>query len=374
MKRIVILCDGTWSDANTDPVTNVRRLAQMIPARASDGTEQLVQLQEGVGSRWFERLQGGAFGSGISQKIQAAYQILCENYLPGDEIYFFGYSRGAYTVRSLAGLINAVGLLASNQIRAIDDAYKIYRIQNSTERAEQSIKFQQRYATQRPPIALLGCWDTVGSLGIPDLLPNLPIDYWINQPFRFHDTQLSNLIRNAIHAVALDEQQKVLELTPMEVPAENTTRLVQRWFPGDHGQIAKRVKQSDPKIVDPNQRERAETGLADLTLVWMIEQVRKLGLSLEFNDAAIQQLSPDFLAPPIVDLFDDRMKEPWKLNFITLPGLKTRELKVTPNAENRAALFHSSVSGRWCNSASRYRSRCLVEQQWETVFDAACSK
>jgi hypothetical protein len=197
----------------------------------------------------------------------------------------------------------------------------------------------------------------LGYLGIPDLIPNLPIDYWINQPFRFHDTKLSASIRHAIHVAAVDEQQKVLQLTPMELPVDSTTRLVQRWFPGDHGLVAKL----------PN---GGGNGLADLTLGWMIEQVGEFELGLEFDRAAVAQLRPDALDQTIVDLFAERQREPWRLNFLTLPGLKTREVVGPPSRENQVKQFHPAVQVRWREAGRSYRPRCLIEQGWEAVFDA----
>ena len=106
MKRLIVCCDGTWQKLANSCPTNVVKIAQAIKPVASDGTPQIVFYDEGIGTGdEINRITGGAFGWGIDQNIQDAYRFLCLNYEAGDEIYLFGFSRGAYTVRSLAGLL-----------------------------------------------------------------------------------------------------------------------------------------------------------------------------------------------------------------------------------------------------------------------------
>ncbi len=140
-KRLIVCCDGTWQKLTSVYPTNVVKIAQAIKPSSNDGTAQIVFYDEGVGSgneaeKLFakgDRILGGAFGIGIDNNIEDAYRFLCLNYEPGDEIYLFGFSRGAYTVRSLAGLIRCSGgLLLRKDIREAPTAYEIYRDRSLT--------------------------------------------------------------------------------------------------------------------------------------------------------------------------------------------------------------------------------------------------
>lgn len=269
MKRLIVCCDGTWQKLTSYP-TNVVKIAQAIKPIASDGTPQILYYDEGVGTEnEADRLFGGAFGKGLDEIIQDAYRFLCLNYVERDEIYLFGFSRGAYTVRSLAGLIYNSGLLARYHIREAPAAYELYCSRGSKPSDRDAVEFREKYG-YRVPITLLGCWDTVGSLGIPDLTPFLRFDQKINQKYRFHDTQLNRTIKNALHAVAIDEQRKVFDVTPMEKSphAENQV-LRQVWFPGDHGCVGGGTQ--------------VHCRLSDAALKWMIESIGKLELGLEFD-------------------------------------------------------------------------------------------
>ncbi|MBE9033075.1 DUF2235 domain-containing protein [filamentous cyanobacterium LEGE 11480] len=353
-KRLIICCDGTWNKFDEQTPSNLRRLTQLIKPSASDGTVQSIRYQEGIGTRWYDKLPGGAFGAGIDQKIQDVYQFLCLNYEPGDEIYLFGYSRGAYTVRSLGGLIDCIGLLTPNNTGKIAAAYKIYRIPQADQRQAAAADFQATHQTHaRVPIALLGCWDTVGALGIPDLIPNLPIDYWVNKPYRFHDTNLSPLIQHALHATALDEQHKVFALTPMQVPAGSPTQLRQMWFPGDHARVGLSFSR----------------GLADLTLDWLIRSIDDFDLGLEFDRSKVNALRPNALDATIPDLYAQRKR--LSISFLTLPGLQVREIAAAPNPANRLQAFHPGVTERWCQDPN-YRPKSLLDQGWRSMFNDAC--
>lgn len=352
-KRLIVCCDGTWNQLNDRVPTNLRRLSRLIPSSSSDGTAQLVHYQDGIGTQWYDKLPGGAFGAGIDGKIQEVYRFLCDRYVADDEIYLFGYSRGAYTVRSLGGLIDCVGLLPADQADQVEAAYSIYRIQNYDKRQATAAEFRSTYQSQRVPITLLGCWDTVGALGIPDLIPNLPFDYWANKPYRFHNIKLSHLIQNALHVAALDEQQKVFPLTPMEVPEGSPTRLKQLWFPGNHAIVG----------------SAWGSGLADLTLAWMVQSVRDFGLGLEFDQAQLNKLQPNPLRPNIPDLYAERRQ--WRFPFLSILGLQVRDVHVVPSSDNLQYLFHPSVRDRWCQDGS-YRPKCLVDRGWASILDAVC--
>jgi hypothetical protein len=283
MKRLIVCCDGTWQDLSRSYPTNVVKLAQIIQPLASDGTAQIVYYQSGIGTEHgkAERIGGGVFGWGIDTNIQDAYRFLCLNYQPGDQVYLFGFSRGAYTVRSLAGLIYCSGLLQHSHIRKTPEAYRLYRNRNISPSHPDAIAFRHQYG-ENIPTTLLGCWDTVGELGVPNLIPF--VSNWINAKYQFHDTQLNRQIRHALHAVAIDEQRKVFNLTPMTTSKDATTTLKQVWFPGTHGCVGGGRQES--------------SGLADAALNWIIEGISELGLGLELvaHPEAITEggIKPDY--------------------------------------------------------------------------------
>ena len=220
MKRLIVCCDGTWQKLSNPCPTNVVKIATPIKTLAKDKTPQIVFYNEGIGTgNKVDKLLGGAFGKGIDQDIQDAYRFLSLNYKVGDEIYLYGFSRGAYIVRSLVGLIYCSGLPNRDNIRQAPEAYEIYRRRTkpgevSIPETTEAINFRQENG-DRVPITFLGCWDTVGSLGIPDQIFWLSVDKWINEKYKFHDTSLSPIIQNARHAVAIDEIRKVFDVTPM---------------------------------------------------------------------------------------------------------------------------------------------------------------
>ena len=108
-KRLALFFDGTWNKPENN--TNVWRLSLMLADKGPDGVPQVKFYDEGVGTHWFDRISGGAFGAGLSANVRRGYRWLMEHYNPGDEIYVFGFSRGAFTARSLSGVISRCGLL-----------------------------------------------------------------------------------------------------------------------------------------------------------------------------------------------------------------------------------------------------------------------
>src|ERR1700721_2281377 len=131
MKRIIVCCDGTWDadDTQTND-TNVALLARSVHgSQQTGGILQIVLYVRGVGTTRLKRetFIEGATGIGVDDNIRSAYQFISQNYIPGDEIYLFGFSRGAFTVRSLAGLITACGILFRETLEALPDAWTYYR-------------------------------------------------------------------------------------------------------------------------------------------------------------------------------------------------------------------------------------------------------
>lgn len=304
MKRIVICCDGTWARLDAGRPTNVVRLAKAVRPEADDGTAQIVFHLDGVGTgrgtgaiaRRIDRTLGGLMGHGLVETVAEAYRMLVFAYRPGDAIFLFGYSRGAYTARSLAGMIRNVGILARAHAERIAEAVALYR---STARADhpdgaRARAFRAECAPDvltsddeaawrrehRPErdwsgavplrLAYLGVWDTVGALGVPE---GWSVAARVNRRHRFHDTCLSSRVAAARHAVAVDERRRNFRPALWEnVDALNGTAsgpaapYQQRWFPGVHGAVG---------------GGGADTRLSHDALLWVIEGAEAQGLAFE---------------------------------------------------------------------------------------------
>jgi uncharacterized protein (DUF2235 family) len=287
VKRICVCCDGTWNapdktQAGVAVATNVVKVAEAIPESASEGTPQLVYYDAGIGTKgsWMRRAFDGATGTGMSANIREAYRYLIRHYAPGDELYFFGFSRGAFTVRSLAGLIRNSGLLRVDARDRVDAAYTLYRSRapEAHPRAHEAMQFRRTYAVEEvTPIHFIGVWDTVGALGNPVYLGRA-LDFF-GRRNQFHDTNLSSKVRHAYHAVAIDETRRHFAPTlwhqPAPVPGQ---RLEQVWFAGAHSNVGGGYP---------------ATGLSDLALAWMIGRARSAGL--EVNMPVIR---PDSMETP----------------------------------------------------------------------------
>ena len=205
-KRLVVCCDGTWNDADDgDDFTNVARLSwAILPADTRGGQDiaQIVYYQSGVGSGdAFNKALGGGAGIGLSRNVRDAYAFIANNYCAGDEIFLFGFSRGAYTARSIAGLIGYAGLLPKRDMDRFALLWEGYRLRGKAGQADVLPQFDKRHFPVR--VKCVGVWDTVGSLGIPG-----HIDQAFASFYEFFDTGLGAHVDNAFHALALDEARK----------------------------------------------------------------------------------------------------------------------------------------------------------------------
>ena len=190
MKRLVFCFDGTWNRIDAAHSTNVVMTAESVLPLASSNVSQLIYYHEGVGTGRWDRIRGGVFGTGLVQNLADAYRFLIFNHTPGDEIYVFGFSRGAYTARSFVGLIGCCGILLRKDAGKVKDAVERYRERDKSEAyAESMMRFRLDHSPQisiseredewrakqlpgsqpapRLLITYLGVWDTVGALGIP---------------------------------------------------------------------------------------------------------------------------------------------------------------------------------------------------------------
>ena len=335
MKRLIVCCDGTWQKLNSEYPTNVVKIAQAIRPLCDDKiTQQIIFYGKGIGTG--DRLDGifdGAFGWSIDQNILDAYRFLSFNYQQGDEIYLYGFSLGAYTVRSLAGLIRFSGLLERNKIRQAIKAYTMYHDDQIQIDNKQAIRFRRKNSISHVKIKLLGCWDTVGLLGVPNKIPLIPIDKWINKKYKRHNTYLSSIVEHALHAVAIDEIRKFFDVIRMEKSPENPRQsLKQMWFAGNHDCIGG--------------GEERNSGLSDIALSWMIEESQKLGIEFDLTKI-ITGIKPNPKIP-----FDNDPQGIFK-NM----GIHLR--RVDENQDN----LHPSVIERWSALGDYYRPENLAIHQ-----------
>ncbi|WP_030619903.1 DUF2235 domain-containing protein [Streptomyces fulvoviolaceus] len=273
-KRLVVCCDGTWNVANQRYRTNVAKVAEAVRPVSADGTEQRVSYLDGVGTKWSEKLRGGALGWGLSEKVRQAYQFLVKNYEPGDELYFFGFSRGAYTARSLAGLVRNSGILRPEHAGLLQEAWDLYRDRGKAPNDPPSVRFREAHSHEAK-IRFVGVWDTVGSLGIPVPGPRMlkPLAIWVNRRWAFHDTTLSTWVQGAFHALAIDEKRRAFEPTLWHQQPDAVRKgqeLKQVWFSGVHVDVGGGYK---------------DTALSDLGLLWMV--AKAVEYDLEFDTAAL---------------------------------------------------------------------------------------
>ena len=215
-RKLVVCCDGTWNEPyQVGAPSNVVKMVRAILPADAGGVPQLVYYHPGVGTgNIVDRFMGGTVGVGLGQNVQSAYDFLATNFMDGDKIYLFGFSRGAYTARSLAGLIGRVGgllnkldmdlfpfvwrLFRSKEHRDVLGSWSRARIQQASaaafsdkELGDSRGRLTEALLEIRPtPIFFIGVWDTVGALGVPFG----PLR-WIGQSqYNFHDTDLSTQI------------------------------------------------------------------------------------------------------------------------------------------------------------------------------------
>lgn len=257
-KRLALFFDGTWNKPEDN--TNVWRLRLMLARQGRDGLVQESFYDEGVGTHWYDEYSGGVFGRGLSANVRAGYRWLMEHYDHGDEIYLFGFSRGAFTARSLAGLIARCGLLKPDaqisfeqlfeRYQKGDDVLPIYTLKflKRTGR-KREFDFEERVLLEhawyhRNLIKMVGVWDTVGSIGVP--LGN--IKGISRRTLHFHNTHLSTTVQHSYQALALDEMRQpywaVLwtrfipdRRAPEDANDDDHRRIEQRWFSGAHANV-----------------------------------------------------------------------------------------------------------------------------------------
>jgi uncharacterized protein (DUF2235 family) len=245
MKRLAIFLDGTWNTLNNN--TNVWRLKSLT----AETVDLRVYYSQGVGTKRGESARGGITGWGIDDEILAAYTWLIQNFDDGDEIFIFGFSRGAYTARSLSGHICKCGVLKLGAPLSIEQLYARYRIYEAptirslmAKPLAQNASLEEQWLTKysRPTkLRFVGVWDTVGSLGLPVASAAGKV-----RKYRFLDTHLRLDNECAFHALALDEHRHNFEPTlwtrtvqtgQAGAPDRPIEHVEQRWFVGAHANV-----------------------------------------------------------------------------------------------------------------------------------------
>ena len=352
-KRMALFLDGTWNNVSAN--TNVWRLKSLCAC----SPEQLVYYSAGVGTQSGEHITGGMFGIGIDEEVINAYEWLIENYEPGAQLFIFGFSRGAFTARSLAGFISKCGLLQPGSPVSIKQMFERYRkgsaisileLGKATESGlSQEDKLIKVYS-QSIPIWFQGVWDTVGSLGVP--IPFIP--KVSHEDFAFLETDLRINDTHAYHALAIDEHREAfaptlwVKSTPKQgecPPARDLNQVEQRWFVGAHANIGGGYE---------------DDLLAEVPLCWLMRKATEHGLELRHNAV----IDGNVNACAIHDSYAEMAHGVYKL--LTLGKEHSRPIGAGP-VDNGDAVkttinetIDPSVFERWRTDAT-YRPKNLLE-------------
>ncbi|MCK5681638.1 DUF2235 domain-containing protein [bacterium] len=330
MKKIVICADGTWNrpekNSAQDFPTNILRLARAIQPYGHDNISQQVFYDWGVGS-YYDPIIGGATGLGLHKNIMDNYRYIVQNYTPGDQLYLFGFSRGAYTIRCLCGLINNCGIIKRPDAALIQQAFNHYKRNGPTYAPEgkHSIAFRNQHAHPSREIAFVGVWDTVGAMGIPISFLGL-----FSDNDEFYDTKLGKNILIARHALALDEQRQ--DFIPTIWQLRTHLNLKQVWFAGSHSDIGGSYKP-----------DKDGSLLADNSLDWMIKEAQTAGLTVEVH------LKQNLNNNPLATLHNSRR------SFYRIKEKYHRPLE----QPNTPTLIHESVKTRFLQD-EKYRPQNLI--------------
>ena len=264
----VVIIDGTMSSLEPGCETHAGRAYKLLSEQGS-----AVSLYYEPGMQWssWRRAADVIAGRGINRQIRRAYGWLASRYRPGDKIFFLGFSRGAYAVRSLAGVVDLVGLLRADAAteRNIREVYRHYQCTPDSAAARD---FRALHCHADVPIEMIGAWDTVKSLGL-----NMPVLWRVTAPrHAFHNHMLGNSVRHGFHALALNETRvaysPVMWETRPDWPGQD---LVQMWFRGSHGDVGGQL--GDFPAARP---------LGNIAFVWLLEQAERVGLPLPQGWAA----------------------------------------------------------------------------------------
>jgi uncharacterized protein (DUF2235 family) len=365
-KRLSVFLDGTWNSVNSN--TNVWRMRALCAANGTDGKPQLVYYEIGVNG-----FLGGVFGQGLDQNIRQAYEWLVENYNDGDEIFIFGFSRGAFTARALAGLIAIQGVLKAGSpigVAELFDRYKkgneesIWKLKEVEASGDTSkLTEQERWLlkySQPTNVKVVGVWDTVGSIGVA--AGN--ISGISRSEFDYLQTGLRIHILNGYHALAIDEHRRDFAPTLWDVHHPKDPNAViakprplsgveQRWFIGAHANVGGGY----------------ETDLLpQAPLRWMMKKAESQGLSFRSE----VDLDGDTVTAPITDSYKSFGSGLYAQVFPPLFRTIGREPDVREDGShiNINETIDANVFKRW-RADPTYRPANLVEWAQRKKVDPA---
>ncbi len=355
-RRLIVCIDGT-DGAPTRGRTNVARFYRMLD---KDRPDQLAYYQPGVGTLDPESPDGWlrdvwrrgwdlATASLLRRHVLSAYAFLMNHYREGDEIHLYGFSRGAYTCRVLAGMLMRVGLIHPGQQEMLDFAWKVYR---SATKHPQARRFR-KYFGRRVNVRLLGIWDTVRSVGVP----------W--RPAVFPNTFRNPAVLAVRHAISLDERRALYAPNQWTSKGTHGQDVRQVWFPGAHADVG-----------GGHASDESDPGLATIPLAWMVSHAEAAGV--RFVEAERQRLlsrrrgkrpadvsMPGIAAEFASDLIHDELDH-WRwriLEYIPFPRKEQKDDKWVrrwrphlgaPRHPGPDALFHESIRLRMA-ADPRYR-------------------
>lgn len=259
----VILLDGTLSSLTPGQETNIGRIYRLL--QNCQSAQMSIYYEAGVQWHMWRHTPDVAMGRGINRQIRRAYGWLATRYRPGDRVFLFGYSRGAYAVRSLAGIIDQVGLLRADCAteRNVKFAYRYYQRESES---PFEAAFRRRYCHEKVEIEMIGVFDTVKALGVR--LPFLWM--WTEPQHEFHNHALGPVVRHGYHALALNENRAAFDPILWETTnGQWDGRIEQVWFRGSHGDVGGQLGGFN-----------AARPLANVPLVWMLEKAARHNLSL----------------------------------------------------------------------------------------------
>ena len=358
-RKLIVCGDGTWNSRDAPgAVTNVAKMARSLRAFDDSGSSQLIYYHPGVGTgNGVDHFFGGAFGVGLSGDVQSQYAFLADNFNYGDQIFLFGFSRGAYTVRSLAGLIGLVGLMQKVDMDYFPQVYKIYM---SREYRETLVRSQDLAAahnalralfpegeangrndellqavdnSRRTAIHFIGVWDTVGSLGVP----YGPLRRITASRYNFHDTDLSEAVNYAYQALAIDERRGAFPPTLWtrkagrgDLPEDQAHKQVleQVWFAGAHSNIGGGYE---------------DCSLSDISFLWMVS---KAAAAATDDGGRPLALDEDYLKKKIngrMGALTDSAGGTWRY----LPKRVRALMAKPPEGKETCEFVHSSVVRRY---------------------------
>ncbi|KAG8887524.1 hypothetical protein FRB98_009487 [Tulasnella sp. 332] len=324
-KRLIVCCDGTWQASDKGPRTvpsNITKFARALKTaeirQDNKKIQQVVYYQAGVATGSHSSFESTYTGIGLDANVISTYYFLSNNYDPGDEIFLFGFSRGAYTVRCVAALVSRFGIIEKRYMERFPVIYDAYRCRKSEEDFDAAFRGMERQFPIRyeAKITAIGCWDTVGAMGLPEF-------WWVeklglNNSHKFRSVELSENdvlktdadvlvsedIENAFHAIALDEHRSMFTPTLWHLPKRTSDgrpmpNLVQCWFPGVHinsgGGSTKNLlamlaaecafEEKAPTVFN---KETDVEELADITFGWMVDKCRPF---LSFDPEYLTQIA-----------------------------------------------------------------------------------